>query len=160
MKIRTIAILAALCGFATTPVLLAQAEKAHDHKHEKKEDGPNGGRLITSVDPHFEFFVTAERKVKITFVGEDKKAIAPAEQAITAVGGDRANPTKLTFTKEGDALISDKALPDAKEQPIVLQIKTTKDAKTVTEKFNVNLAECPECKHKEYACVCEHDHEH
>ena len=158
MKTKTIAILAALCGFASTPALLAQAEKPHDHKHEKKEDGPNGGRLITSLDPHFEFFVTPEHKVKITFVGEDKKAIAPGEQIITAVGGDRANPTKLAFTKEGDSFISDKALPDAKEQPIVLQVKTSKDAKTVTEKFNVNLAECPECKHKEYACVCEHEH--
>ena len=29
-----------------------------NHSHEKKEAGPNGGRLLTSINPHAEFLVT------------------------------------------------------------------------------------------------------
>lgn len=128
------------------------------HVHAKKEAGPNGGRVVTSVTPHYEFFVTPEKKVKITFLGEDGKAVPAKDQVVTAVGGDRAAPTKMTFSKDGDSLLSDKSLPEGKELPIVVQVKVTPDAKTVSEKFTVNLANCPECKHAEYACTCAHEH--
>jgi hypothetical protein len=42
----------------------------------------------------------------------------------------------------------------------VVQIKVTPDAKTVTEKFNLNLEKCPTCKYQEYACTCEHAEDH
>lgn len=131
----------------------------HDHDHGKKAAGPNGGRVITAVEPHFEFFVTPERKVKITFLGEDNKPVPAQEQTVTAVGGERSKPTRLAFAKEGDALLSDKPLPEGKMVPIILQVKTAPDAKTVTERFTVNLNDCPTCEHKEYACTCEHGHE-
>ena len=136
----------------------SKEEHGHDHAHEKKVAGPNGGRIITTVDPHFEFFVTPERKVKITFLGEDNKPVALKEQTVTATGGDRANPTKLAFAKEGDSLLSDKALPDTKKIPIILQVKTSPDAKAVTERFTVDMNDCETCKHKEYACTCDHSH--
>ena len=129
-----------------------------DHVHVKKEAGPNGGRVVNSVTPHYEFFVTPEKKVKITFLGEDGKAVPLKEQSVTAAGGDRAAPTKLTFAKDGDSLVSDKPLPEGKELPIVVQVKITPNAKTVSEKFTVNLAKCPECQHVEYACTCDHEH--
>lgn len=155
MKTKIASIL--LACLALAPAI--HAEETHEHTHEKKEAGPNGGRIITSTDPHYEFFVTPERKVKITFLGEDKKPIAPENQYVTATTGERAAPTKMAFVKEGDSLISDKAIPEGNDNPpIILQVKLTADAKTVTEKFNVNLAICPECKHAEYACTCEHEH--
>lgn len=151
-----ISILLAVFGLALSPALRAE-EKGHDHaEHAKKEAGPNGGRIVTSTEPHYEFFVTPENKVKITFLDEAGKPVALKEQSVTAIGGDRAKPTKMTFAKDGESLVSDKALPEGKEPPIVLQVKVTPDAKTVTEKFNVNLADCPTCKHKEYACTCDH----
>jgi hypothetical protein len=164
-----LSMLLAVFGLICAPGLLAADEHEHKegdkkeaHEHAKKEAGPNGGRIVTATTPHFEFFVTPENKVKITFLGEDGKATALKDQSVTAVGGDRAKPTKLAFAKDGDSLVSDKPLPEGKEIPIVLMVKMDKDAKTVTEKFNVNLAECPTCKFKEYACICEHggdDHE-
>ena len=163
-----ISILLAVFGLVFSPALRA-AEHDHDHKegeakehaheHGKKEAGPNGGRIVTATEPHFEFFVTPERKVKITFLGEDGKPVALKGQSVTAIGGERAKPTKLAFAKDGESLVSDKPLPEGKELPIVLQVKMTPDAKTVTEKFNVNLADCPTCEFKEYACICEHGHE-
>jgi hypothetical protein len=155
MKTKIASIL--LACLALTPAIHA-ADK-HDHSHEKKEAGPNGGRIVASVEPHYEFFVTPERKVKITFLTEDNKATALKEQTVTATSGERSAPIKMTFTKEGDSLVSDKALPEGNNNPpIILQVKTTPDAKSVTEKFNVNLADCSECKHKEYACTCAHEH--
>lgn len=139
-------------------VVLPFLNAAEDQDHARKVTGPNGGRVVTSVTPHYEFFVTPEKKVKITFLGEDGKAVAAKDQVITAVGGDRAAPTKLTFARDGDSLLSDKPLPEGKELPIVVQVKVTPDAKAVTEKFTVNLANCPECQHAEYACTCDHDH--
>lgn len=125
---------------------------------EKRQAGPNGGRVLTAVEPHAEFAVTTDRKVKITFLDAAGKPIAPAEQVVTVTTGERSAPVKLAFTKSGNALISDKALPEGNDLPTVVQIKATPSAKSVVEKFNLNLAVCPGCKLQEFACTCEHTH--
>lgn len=135
--------------------------EVHDHQHEK---APNGGRIIHSVDPHAEFLFTAERTVEIRFL-KDGAVIAPSGQSVTLIGGDRAKPTRLSFAVDGDKLVSSGPLPEGDNLPIILQIKTSADAKAVMERFTLNLAKCPECKLLEYACVCEHgegghDHSH
>jgi len=135
------------------------AEKKHDpsdHTHEKKVAGPNGGRILTTVEPRAEFFVTADRKVQLTFLDAAGKAIAPADQIVTVTTGDRSAPTKLTFAKTGHVLLSTAALPAGNDLPTVVQIKASPTAKTVTEKFNVDLGKCGECKLSEYACICAH----
>ena len=133
--------------------LPALAADEHDHA---KEGGPNGGKILTSIEPHAEFFVTADRKVQITFLGGDGKAIPPAEQTVTVTAGDRIAPAKLTFAKSGNVLLSDKTLPEGNGFPTVVQIKVTPGAKAVVEKFNLNLSKCPTCKFAEYACTCGH----
>lgn len=135
------------------------AEHDHDHAHEKKA-GPNGGRLITAVEPHVEFFVTKERKVEVRFVDDDNKVVAPGTQVITATLGERSKPVKLAFAKDGDKLVSDKAIPEGNNYPAVVQIKADAKAKAVNEKFSLNLTKCPTCEFQEYACTCDHDHDH
>ena len=142
-----------------TLALTGPAIAAPDHDHDHKIAGPNGGRVITSVEPHLEFFVTEDRKVRITAVNDEGKAVDLGEQSIRLTGGSRANPTRLGFTKDGNTLISDKALPEGNNLPVVLQIKPSADAKSVIEKFNLNLNECPGCDHLEYACTCDHGHD-
>jgi hypothetical protein len=146
-----------LTSFCLAGISGAQAaeEKKHDD-HEKAIEGPNHGRVITAVEPHLEFFVTADRKVKITALGEDGKAVALTGQLVTVTSGDRSNPTRMTFAPVENALVSDVAFPEGNDLPVVVQIKTSADAKSVTEKFNLNLDQCPTCDHKEYACICEH----
>lgn len=117
---------------------------------------PNQGRIIEAVEPHAEFLVTKEQKIEIRFLDDAGKVIAPAEQVITVTMGDRSAPTKLTFAKDGDKFVSDKTIPEGKNLPVVLQIKTTADAKAVTDKFNLNLSGCPSCDNQEYACACDH----
>jgi len=126
------------------------------HDHTKVEAGPNGGRLITSVDPHAEFLVLPDRKVKITFVGGDGRVIAPTDQVVTVTTGDRSAPVKLAFVKEGDALISDATIPEGNMLPTIIQIKSSPTAKAEITKFNLNLSNCPGCQKAEYACTCAH----
>ena len=129
----------------------------HDHgDHAKKIAGPNGGRVLTGVEPHLEFFLTEDRKVKITAVDDDGKAVDLGEQSVTVIGGSRSKPTRLSFAKDGNSLVSDKAFPDGKMLPVVVQIKAKPDAKTVTERFVLNLSDCPKCDYLEYACTCDH----
>src|SRR5688500_18649777 len=126
----------------------------HAQEAKKKVAGPNGGRIIASLEPRAEFFVTPDRKVQITFLDKSGKAIPPGEQVVTVVAGERMSPTTLTFSKAGNQLVSNVPLPKGDDVPAVVQIRPTPGAKAVTEKFNVDLAKCGECKLAEYACIC------
>jgi hypothetical protein len=128
----------------------------HGHEHDTIIAGPNGGRVITSFEPHAEFFVTESSKVQITFVDDEIKAIAPGSQEVTVIAGDRSNPTILTFTKIGGALVSGQALPDGDDFPVVVMLKADAMSKAVTEKFTLDLTQCPSCDYLEYACTCAH----
>lgn len=139
----------------------AEGDKAghdHDHGHAEKITAPNGGRLLAGVEPHAEFLVLPDRRVQITFVDDHGKPVAPAAQTVTVTAGERSAPTRLTFTRAGNVLVSSAALPAGNDFPTVVQIKPSADAKTVVARFNLNLATCPECKKAEYACSCEHTH--
>jgi hypothetical protein len=43
--------------------------------------------------------------------------------------------------------------------PTVVQIKMGPKEKATIIRLNLNLENCPTCKHLEYACTCEHAHE-
>jgi len=131
------------------------AEK--DHKHEKKEAGPNGGRVITAVEPHLEFLVTKDRKVEISALTEELKASKLTGQVITVTAGDRSKPTKLEFKEKDGKLISTNNLPEGNDYPVSVSIKADAKAKATYEKFNLDFSKCPSCEHPEYACVCNHD---
>jgi hypothetical protein len=129
---------------------------ADEHAH--KQAGPNGGRLVTEVEPHLEFLVTEDKKVRITFIGEDDKPVPVKEQVVKVTTGERANPTKLSFVKDGDTLVSEQVLPEGKNNPTVLQVIPAKGGKPVFVRFRLNLADCPGCDYLEYACTCDHEH--
>lgn len=130
----------------------------HDHDHDEKaaKKGPNGGHLVVSKDFTLEVTVDKERKARIVFVDKDNKATPLAAQTITGTSGERAKPVKLAFAKGKDAdanvLISDKALPEGAHVPMILVVKTTADAKAVTERFELHLHAGGEEDHKD------HDH--
>ena len=123
---------------------------------EKKEGGPNGGRVMTAAKPPLEFLVTKDRKVEITALTEDLKPAKLSGQVIAVTAGDRSKPTKLEFKEEGGKLVSTDALPEGNDYPVSVSIKADADAKATYEKFNLNLGKCPSCTFQEYACVCGH----
>lgn len=128
---------------------LAFAADDHDHGkgHHHEENvskGPNGGHVITSK-AGFSIEVTTdkERKARIVFLDKDNKSAALAEQSVTGIAGERSAPVKLAFAKgkdkDANVLISDKALPEGAHVQMILTIKTTPDAKAVTERFELHL---------------------
>lgn len=156
MKSNALKLLTALA--LTVPAFAAEKDK-HDHKHGKAAAGPNGGRVITAVEPHLEFLVTKDRKVEITTLTEDLKAAKLSGQVIAVTAGDRSKPTKLEFKEDGGKLVSSNALPEGNDFPVSVSIKADAKAKAIYEKFNLNLEKCPTCKYQEYACICAHAHE-
>ena len=125
---------------------------SHDHKSEKRIPGPNEGRIISATKPPFEFLVTAERKVKITFLNDNNEPIPTTSQRIALIGGNRFKPTELKFSKSGDILVSDKSLPEGSKIPVILIIQISPDSKVVRERFNLDLNNCSDCSYKKYAC--------
>lgn len=148
MKIQSIAL--TLFTLALAIVSLQAHEKG------RTVAGPNGGRILEKVEPRAEFFVTAERKVQITFLDKANKPVAPAEQVVTVTVGQRISPTKLAFEKSGNSFLSTTALPSGDDYPAVVQIKPTASGKTTTERFTLDTTKCGECKLGEYACICAH----
>lgn len=127
------------------------------HGDAAKITGPNKGLVLTKLEPHAEFFVTAERRVRLTFVDDAGKPVAvPAGLTATLVTGDRAAPTTLAFAADGDTLLSTAALPEGGNLPGILRVKPSASAAPVTICFQINLANCGECSRPEYACACGH----
>lgn len=157
MKARFLLATVMAFALASGGAALADKKHDHDHDHDHAKAGPTGGKLITKVEPHLEFFVTKGKKVELRFVDDHNKVVAPGDQVVTVTLGDRKAPTTLTFAKDGDKLVSEQVIPEGKDLPTVVQIKAG-GAKTVTEKFNLNLSKCPTCDYLEYACTCDHDH--
>jgi hypothetical protein len=122
----------------------------------KKEAGPNGGRILTAVEPHLEFYVTKDRKVEISALTPDNKPAKLSGQVIAVAAGDRSKPTKLEFKEDGGKLVSTNKLPDGNDFPVSVSIKPNASGKAVYEKFNCDLDKCPTCKYQEYACICAH----
>jgi hypothetical protein len=140
---------------ALTLPFMAMADDKQDHK---KDGGPQGGRVITVVEPHLEFFVTSDRKVELTSLSEELKPVKWSGQIVTVVAGERGNPTKLEFGEKDGKLVSTNALPEGNGYPVSVGIKKDADSKTVYDRFHLNMSKCPECSLAEYACVCEHTH--
>jgi len=140
------------------------AESQDEHEgddHAEKVAGPNGGRVIKVVEPSAEFLVTQDKKVIITFLGENNQPLAVASQTVSIVCGDISKPTKLTLVKTDDsrAMISDGALPEGNRYPIIVTFRSSPDAVPVIAQFSLNLDECPNCHYKKYACICDPGHD-
>lgn len=140
--------------FAMFASPLAFAADDHDHSRETPEEhheheenvskGPNGGHVIQSTAGFaIEVTVDKERKARVIFLDKENKPAALGEQSITGIAGERSAPTKLAFTKgkekDANVLIADKALPAGAHVALLLVIRTTPDAKAVTERFELHL---------------------
>lgn len=102
---------------------------------------PNGGRLINSVKPQFEFFLRKDQHAQITFLDPKGQKVSANKQVISIIGGDRKAPVRIGFVKRNGLLISEKKLPDMKRIPIVMQITVAPGSKSQYEKFFVDQVE-------------------
>ena len=139
------------------------------HTHEGEVDhhshaipGPNGGKLIASVDPHLEFWMQPEDgHARITFVNDDIEPIDAVSLPMSLTMGDRNNPTTIEFEQRGSVFVSTQALSAEGNPPVILEIGSTDGGEIHYERFHLNLDTCSDCKLKEYACICGHEpHSH
>jgi hypothetical protein len=138
-----------LIALFASPLALADGDHEHGkeehHEHEEHiTKGPNGGHVVESkAGFSIEVTVDKERKARIVFLDKDNKVVALTEQSITGIAGERSAPTKLSFAKGKDAdanvLMADQPLPAGAHVPVILMIKTTPDAKAVSERFELHL---------------------
>lgn len=121
--------------------------------HEGVERGPNGGRIVEfSKDEtmHGEITVKGD-KFHIALLDKDMKAVAMAEQTLTAITGDRSAPQKLVVEKDAKGFI----VPVVKAgEWLILQYKHTPGSKAVTARLEYNTANCDGCNKAEWLCEC------
>jgi hypothetical protein len=122
---------------------------------EKIVAGPKGGRLLESEPNKAEFFVTADRKVEITFYDASLKPTDPGAQVVAATAEPSSGKTKLEFEKTATGFISKTALPAGDPYRVVVQTRASADAKPKNFRVDLNLANCGGCQKAEYACICE-----
>ena len=146
----------ALVLASSAPAFASPGHAHAGHANPAKITGPNKGRVLAELNPHAEFFVTADRKVRLTFVDAAGKPVpVPAGLTATLITGERTAPTTLSFAADGATLLSTAALLEGENLPGILRVKPTAEAALVTIRFQINLAGCGECSRSEYACVCE-----
>lgn len=121
---------------------------------EKIVGGPKGGRLLEVDGQKAEFFVTADRKVEITFYDAALKPVAPGEQVVAVTAEPTAGRVKLDLEKTVTGYLSKTALPTGDPYRVVVQMRAKADAKPQNFRVDFNLATCGECKRAEYACTC------
>lgn len=135
---------------------LALATNLSQAAEKKIVGGPKGGRLLDNEPPRAEFFVEKDRKVTITFYDKDLKPVAAGEQVVNVVAEPKSGKTKLEMEKKGDVLVSKTALPEGDDYNVVVQVKSTPDAKPKNFRIPLATSECGGCKRAEYACICDH----
>jgi hypothetical protein len=143
MKLKYIAFaVAALCATASLHA-------------EKIVAGPKGGRLLESEPLKAEFFVTAERKVEITFYDAALKPVDAGAQVVMVTAEPAAGKVKLDLEKTATGFVSKEALPAGEPYRVVVQTRASADAKPKNFRVDLNLEMCEGCQKKEYACTCE-----
>ena len=116
---------------------------------------PRKGRILELPAKNAEFFVEKDRSISIAFYDSAMKALAPTGEVVSATAEAPSGKTKLEFEKKGTLLVSKTALPAGEHYTIVVQVKTTADAKPKNFRIPLDLSVCKGCSNAEYACTCD-----
>lgn len=119
------------------------------------EAGPHGGRMLDIEPTNAEFFINEERHVEIRFYNEDKTETPPGDHIVSIVAEAPTGRTRLMFERTGDALVSTTALPEGDGYLVVVQLRTTAEARPKNFRIPLQLETCADCQRAEYACTCE-----
>ena len=134
-----------ILGLAAMPALADASVKA----------GPRKGRVLEMEAKNAEFLVEKDRTVSIAFYDAAMKAQPAATEIVTATAEAPTGKVKLEFEKKGDLLVSKTPLPEGEHYTVVVQVKTTADAKPKNFRVPLDLSVCKVCGNAEYACICD-----
>ena len=121
----------------------------------KVKAGPRKGRILELEGQNAEFFVEKDRTISIAFYDAAGKKQPLAAQVIAATAEAPGAKTKLEFEKKGDLLVSKAPLPAGEGYQVVVQAKTTADAKPKNFRIKLETHICKSCSNPEYACACD-----
>lgn len=93
--------------------------------------------MLLKASPDIEFKVTEGRKVELYAINIKNEIVPMEKQEVKVTAGPRSKPVHMTFTKDGDKLVSDVALPEGDDIPVVLEIIVKPGGPTLVEKFVV-----------------------
>lgn len=122
---------------------------------EKVIAGPKGGRLLAAEPQQAEFFVTADRRAEVTFYDAALKPTPVQEQVVTLIAETAVGKIPIELRKTETGFVSVAPLPTGDPYRLVMQVRPKAGAKPQNFRINLNLEQCAECKHPEYACICE-----
>lgn len=142
---KTLLNLLIIAALATTSALADAKVKA----------GPRKGLLLELGGKSAEFFVEKDRSISIAVYDAAMKAQPATTEVITATAEAPSGKVKMEFEKKGDLLVSKTKLPEGEGYQVVLQAKSTPDAKTKNFRIKLQLYICKGCGNAEYACTCD-----
>jgi len=121
----------------------------------KVKSGPRKGLLLELGDKHAEFLVEKNRTISIAVYDSALKSQPASNEVVTATAEAPSGKTKIEFEKKGDMLVSKTPLPDGEGYQIVLQAKSTPNAKMKNFRIKLQTHVCNGCSNAEYACTCD-----
>lgn len=121
----------------------------------KIKAGPRKGRILELEGQNAEFFVEKDRTISIAFYDAAGKQQPASGQVFAATAEAPGAKTKLEFEKKGDLLVSKAPLPAGEGYQVVVQAKTTAEAKPKNFRIKLLTYICKECSNPEYACTCD-----
>ncbi|MCP5560188.1 MAG: hypothetical protein H7A55_20760 [Verrucomicrobiaceae bacterium] len=121
----------------------------------KVKAGPRKGLILDLGGKQAEFFVEKDRSISIAVYDAALKAQPASTEVITATAEAPTGKTKIEFAKKGDLFVSTTKLPDGEGYQVVVQAKSTPEAKTKNFRIKLQLHTCKGCGNAEYACTCD-----
>ena len=121
----------------------------------KVKAGPRKGLLLDLGGKQAEFFVEKDRSISIAVYDAALKAQPPSTEVITATAEAPSGKAKIAFEAKDGKLISTTKLPEGEGYQVVVQAKSTPDAKTKNFRIKLQLYICKGCGNAEYACTCD-----
>lgn len=122
---------------------------------DKPAAGPKGGRMLVTDAIRAEFFVTAERRVELTFLDQAGNVVPPGSASVTVTAEAPSGRVSLPLALKDAALVSTEPLPAGDPYRVVVQVRAAPGARPSNFRLELNLHECGECQRAEYACTCE-----
>jgi len=142
---KTLLHLVTLIALATGTLFAAEA---------KVKAGPRKGLILDLDGKQAEFFVEKDRTISIAVYDPAMKPQAATTEVITATAEAPSGKVKIAFEAKDGKLVSTTKLPEGEGYQVVVQAKSTPDAKTKNFRIKLLLYTCKECSNPEYACTC------
>lgn len=117
--------------------------------------GPKGGRMLIAEPVRAEFFVTAERRVEISFYDAAGKTVSPGAAAVTVTAETTSGRVAVPLVAKDATLVSTEPLPPGEPYRVVVQVRPSPGVRPSNFRIELNLHECAECQQAEYACTCD-----